>query len=344
MPERSTVNQGIQIGVESTYGVAVTANKKLPAMSIVPSPDLAFEQFRQSGNKFNSISALTQKSTAVDIEDSALTYTECIYPFSSLFGAATITTPALSTTARQWEFIVNANAADDPVSFTVQRGDGILRELFTGFVVNSLDISFEAGAQPTMSGDGFGKAMVHSAGAMDTLAGTQPALIPALITQTSVYMDPVPASPTLANIDAAFGTTKLSRAFSANTSFGNRYSRVWAIDSAQAGSSVAVVEVPVEFSLELALEADATGWALNNVAESGDARLIRIECVGGIAEDLATDQLYRITMDFYARITGGGGTDERDGVEQITWEMAMMYDATWTRAMRVRVTNLQTAL
>lgn len=343
MPERSSVSQGVQIGVESTYGTAVTANKRFAALQIVPSPDLSFERFRGAGNKFNSVAALTQRSTAVDIPDSPLTYTEVIYPFSSLFGAATITQPdvANAPTVYQHEYVVSATGADSPVSFTVQRGDGTLRETFAGFVVNSLDIAMAIGEGVTMTGDGFGGAMEHAAGVMDAISGTQPSLIPVLPTQISVYMDDLPATPSEASIDAAFGTTKLTRVFEANPSFGNRYSRVYALDAAQAGSSVAVVEVPVEFAVDLAMEADATGWGLMAAAEAGTAKLIRIEAIGGIAEDAIP---YTVTLDFFGRIADGGDTEDRDGVEQISWTMDMMYDSTWDKAMRVRVINTTSGL
>jgi hypothetical protein len=341
MAERSTISQGIQLGKETTYGTGVTANKFLPALNIMPSPDLAFETYRGSGNKFLSISALTQQSTAVDIPDSPLTYTECVYPFSSLMGAATITTPGGATNSRQWEFIVAATAADTPVSFTVQRGDGTLYEKFTGFVVNSLSIAMEVGSGVTMTGDGFGKVMAHSSGAMDSTSGTQPTLVPVLPTQISVYMDDYGAPANAAAVDAIFGTTKLTRPFAASPTFGNRYSRVYALDATEAGSSVAVVEVPVDFACDMSLEADATGWGLMSDATTGAAKLIRIEAVGA---EIESGHNYTWTLDFVGRISDGGDTDDRDGAEQINWTFSMMYDATWGKAMRLRVINNLTAL
>lgn len=337
MPERSTVNQGVQVGDETTYGTAVTADTRLSALSIMASPSMEFTRFRPAGNKFNTIAALNREFTEADLEG-ALTYTEAIYPFSSIFGAATITTPATGVTSRQHEYVVNATAADNPVSFTVQRGDGTLKETFAGFVVNELSMDFSRDGIE-MSGSGFGKAITSAAGAMDTVA-TTPALVPVLATQVSVFADAYPGSPTEANISSAFGVTKLTRVISANLTFGNRFSQVWALDAAQAGN-VAVVEVPVEFGLELVMQADATGMGYLATARNGAPILLRIAATGAIIEGTIP---YSLTIDVLGRITGGGGLDDNDGVQIVTWEFDQMYDATWTRAMRVRLVNTATAL
>lgn len=338
MPERSTVNQGVQVGDESVYGTAVVADTRLSALSIMASPSMDFQRFRPAGNKFNTIAALNREFTEADLEG-ALTYTECIYPFSSIFGAAAITSPdAVNAPAlRQWLFEVAATAADNPVSFTVQRGDGTLRETFAGFVVNDLNLNFSRDGIE-MDGSGFGKAITSATGAMDAVT-TTPTLEPVLATQVSVYADAYPASPTEANITSAFGVTKLTRVISANLSFGNRYSQVWALDAAQTGN-VAVVEVPVEFGLELVMQADATGMARLATARAGDPQLIRIEAIGKASGTLT----FRLRIDVLGRITGGGGFDDNDGVQVVTWNFDQMYDATWTRAMRVEVRNETAAL
>jgi len=337
MPERSTVNQGVQVGDETTYGTSVTADTRLSALSIMATPSMDFQQFRPAGNKFNTIAALNREFTEADLEG-ALTYTESIYPFSSLFGAAAITTPATGVLSRQHEYVVSSTAADAPVSFTVQRGDGTLKETFAGFVVNELALDFSRDGIE-MSGSGFGKAIAHAAGAMDTIT-TTPTLLPVLATQVSVYADAYPASPTEANITSAFGVSKLTRVQSANVTFGNRYSQVWALDAAQAGN-VAVVEVPVEFGLELVMQADATGMGYLATARAGTPILLRVQGIGSIIEGAIT---YRVTIDVLGRIVGGGNIDDSDGTQTVTWEFDMMHDSTWSRAMRVQVVNQATAL
>lgn len=337
MPERSSVNQGVQLGQESTYGTNVTANIRLSALGISLTPDMEFQRFRPAGNKFETVSSLTKEFTSAELTG-ALTYTEVIYPFRSIFGAATITTPGGGSTSRQHEYVVTATAADAPVSFTVQRGDGTLAEEAAGFVVNTLDISINRDSGIEMTGDGFAKALVHSATAMDTVTVT-PSLIPVVPTQVDVYLDDYGSPANEAAVETALGTTKLTRAHEVNLTYGNRYSQVWVLDSAVTGN-VAVVEVPVEFMAELVMQADATGYGVLTDARAGTALLMSVVATGAIIEGAIP---YSLTFDLVGRVSGGGTVSERDGVEVISWEIAMMYDATWTRAMRVRAVNTATA-
>jgi len=79
----ATVFQGIQIGVESTAGEAVAANKKLLSTSITPVPKVETKPFRAMGNKYASFSTLNKEWAGLNIEG-APTYNEIVYLLSSL--------------------------------------------------------------------------------------------------------------------------------------------------------------------------------------------------------------------------------------------------------------------
>lgn len=336
----SAISQGVQIGVESTYATGVTAAKKLQSLSMRMTPDLAFEQYRPANNKFVAASAITQIQSALDIASSPLNYTEIVYPFSSLFGAATITTPGGATDARNWMFSVNPSSADPPKSFTVQQGDGTTLVEASGVVVNSLDLTIEEGAGASISGNGFGGRLVPATSAMDSLAGTQPSLIVANWTQASVYIDDLPADH--ADIPTTFGTTKRTSIFSASPSFGDRYELVRVLDAALGGSPAAISEVPVTFTIDTQMAADAFGRGLLTAAEDGEAKLIRVELISAVEIESGTP--YSMTIDFHAVIADGGDEDERNGAQAISWAWAASYNATWDKAVEVNIVTDQTAL
>ncbi len=337
----SSISQSVQLGKETVYGTDVTADKQLQALSVSVTPDLAFESYSTKGNKFTSASVITQVQSAVTIDDSIVSYTEAQYPLSSLMGAATITTPGGGTLSRQWEFITAATGADVPTSFTYQAGDGVSFLRANGLVVNSLNFTFEEGTGVTMGGDGFAGKLTSAAGVMDTLAGTQPALVPANWTQVSVYIDDLPGTLTLANIDSALGTTKRSTIMAASPSFADRYDLVRVLDAALGGSPAAITETPVTFQIAMTMAADTFGRGLNTAAFAGTPKLIRVAAVGPLIEGAIP---YSLTFDMFGVIADGGDEDERNGAQVINWTFNMQYSSTWTKAHRIRLVNQSTAL
>jgi hypothetical protein len=336
----SAISQGVQLGVESTYGTGVTADKKLQSLSMRMTPDLAFEQYRPANNKFIAATAITQIQSALDIASSPLNYTELVYPLSSLMGAATISTPGGATLSRNWLFSVNPSAADAAKSFTVQQGDGTTLVEATGVVVNSLDLTIEEGAGASISGNGFGGRLIPAVSVMDTLAGTQPSLLVANWTQASVYIDDVPVDH--GDIPTTFGTTKRTAIFSANPSFADRYELIRVLDAALGGSPAAIAEVPVTFQMDMQMAADSFGRGLITAAEDGEPKLIRIELISGT--EIESGFPYSMTIDFHAMIGDGGDEDERNGAQAINWTWSAVYNATWNKAVEINIVTGQTAL
>ena len=60
MGEKATIFQTVQIGLESTAGTAVPANKKLLAVSMVPQPKTETKPFRAAGNKYASFASFDE--------------------------------------------------------------------------------------------------------------------------------------------------------------------------------------------------------------------------------------------------------------------------------------------
>ncbi|MDQ3540920.1 MAG: hypothetical protein M3440_09545 [Chloroflexota bacterium] len=336
MPERSTISQGIQIGVETTEGTVAPANKKLSSLSIMPKPNMEFSTFGPMGNKFDTLVTLNREWSTADLEGRP-TFTEIVYPLSSIMGAAAITTPATAVNGRQWEFAISPTAADPGVSFTVETGDGTLAERVAGLVVNSLTIGFSRTDDPELSGDAFARAF--TTGATLTATPTEVALIPILPAQVSVYVDAPGATP-----ETALGTTKLTRVQDVSFSISDRFSQFWALDAAQ-NSYVATLEGKPGATIEFSVMADAAGMAFINNARAGDTRMIRIQAVSTQLVDAGiAATAYRFTIDAAVKISEVGDRDDNDGALVVPYTGTIVYDPTWGRAVRLQVVNGLAAL
>ena len=103
MGEKASIFQTVQVGIETTPGVAIAASKKLLATSIVPSAKTEADAFRAAGNKYASFVTLNKEWSEASLEGK-LTYNEILYLLVSLLSQPT---PAQqgTTTAYKWTFI-----------------------------------------------------------------------------------------------------------------------------------------------------------------------------------------------------------------------------------------------
>lgn len=143
MPERSTSAQVSQIGLEAIPGTAVTATRRLGSLSLSPSVTAETEAFRPEGMKFPAVMVLNREWAEVDVEGTA-TYEEVIYPLSGAVDAATVVQlmdAATPTTAYEWSFTPETLVADDPKTFTLERGQaGVQAERFAHLLFTSFGL------------------------------------------------------------------------------------------------------------------------------------------------------------------------------------------------------------
>ena len=336
MAERSTLNQIVQLGVETTPGTVATVTKKLAAASIEPSPQVEVDQFRPAGQKFKTFTALGKEWATASLSG-RLTYNEIVYLLSSVVSSATITTPGGATNARNWSFASSPYVDDTPKTFTVEHGSSVRADRFTYGLVNEIGLNFSR-QSCEISGSMMGKAIEDNfAGGLTTSGVTQLSLLPVLPTQVSIYM-----AATRAGLG---GASKLTRVLGAEWSLGNRYNPVWPIDASLAATYAAIIESEPDLSMSLTMEADAAGMGPLANLRAGDTRYIRIEGVG--AEIDAGVNNNKFTLDTCVQVTGTGGFSDQDGVYAIQWNFAGITDGSWSggaRAFQIDVVNALTAL
>src|SRR5438105_13125800 len=110
MPERATILQGSQIGVETVLGTPVAASKKLNSMNFDLSEAVNIQRFEPLGNKYPTI-LIPGEEWSTGSVSGKLDYCELIYLLSSVIGGVA---PAQqgATTAWLWTFQPNATAYD----------------------------------------------------------------------------------------------------------------------------------------------------------------------------------------------------------------------------------------
>src|SRR5688572_8610447 len=131
--ERASVFQTTKVAVEAVPGTPPASGyKKLTALGFTPTINPMVQSFRPAGQKYTTVTALNREDTTWAL-DGLPTFTEIVYPLSSVLTEAEVTAAAGTTSAAagsrvmgadgtHWFFKPSAVDADAPVSFTAYKG------------------------------------------------------------------------------------------------------------------------------------------------------------------------------------------------------------------------------
>lgn len=329
MPTRATVFQVTQVGVESTPGTSVAANRRFGALAITPNVDADISAIRPQGYKFATAGVLNKELVKGKISG-GLSYNDIVYILSALLTTPTVTqiSPP-SGTAYRWVFTPNTTNPDTPKTLTVEVGSSDRAHRFTFGLVTDLSIDIDRDAVD-VSGTIIGQALQDPI----TLTANPTMLAPVLAMppQVAVYID---------STAAGIGTTKFTRVLSASFSVSSRYKPVFTLDSGIGTSFADYVETPPEAQLELTFAADSQAMPLLATMRGGDKRFIRLEFVGPLIEQ---GNNYRFTVDMCGVITDVGDFSDEDGVFAVSFTFNATYDSGFGKAFEVRVVNALSAL
>lgn len=322
MADRASIFEGVQIGVETTPGTAVAANKKLQSMSIRPGVRTEITKFRPSGVKFHTLTAQNKEWVEAAIEGQP-TYTEIIYPLSSIMAGSVDSGDGGTPVAYTWTFGIAANGADTTKTFTIEQGSSLRAHKFTYGLVTALNFEFNR-SELRMAGSMVGQRLTDNI--TMTASPTSLALVPILPNHVTVYLD---------NNAAGLGTTDLERVLSASLEISDRFGQLWTLNAANE-SWAAHIETAPTVKVKLKVEADATGMALLETMRTGDSKFMRIDAVGN-AINAETD--YQFKLDLALKVTNVSDFADEDGIFAIEWEFDVVYDATWGKALELVVVN-----
>jgi len=214
MTERASIFQGVQIGVESTPGTSVAANKKLQSISIEPSIKAEVKTFRPMGSKFPAIAALGKEWSESKISGQP-TYDELTYIFASLVSYAAPT----GTTEKTWTFAPMSDNADTVKTYTVEQGGSVRAHKFTNGIITGVTLKFGR-EEISLDGTMIGTALQDNI-TMTANPTTIP-LVPVLPTQVKVYLADIAVGLT--------GATALTRPISVEWSLTDRFGPLFVLN------------------------------------------------------------------------------------------------------------------
>lgn len=327
MSELTTVTQVCQIGVESTEGTAVAANRYLPSLTMELAPSLNIDAFRPTGNKFPTIHALGKEWSTVKIAGKP-TYDEIMYLFDSLL-AYSAPVQEGATTAYKTTNSPSSTDEDTVKSFTIENGSSVRARKAAGARVTELSLK---GDRDKLDLTGGGLARAFTDGITLTSTPTAVPQIPILPSDVSIYLD---------GVHTDLGTTKLTREFGWEWNIASRFGAFWPVDAALA-SFGGLVELPVGGTVKLTVMGDSNGMGFLGHARTGVTKFLRIEAV---SDALAgTAKPYKLTLDQAVQVADVGELKDEDGIYAYEVTLDMVHDATYGRALQTAVTNTRTAL
>jgi hypothetical protein len=327
MTTRATINQVTQLGVETTPGTAVAANRRLTGLQIGLNVRANTQAYRPTGGKFSTI-VVEGKEWAEGSVSGPLTYTEIVYLLAGVMNFSAPTQQGTST-AYLWDFSPPQSGNSTIRTYTIEHGDSIRAHRAAYGLFNAITIT---GTRDAIEVGGSLLARSIEDDISLTASPTAVALVPVLPIQVSGFVD---------NTASALGTTRLTRLLRWEFELGDRYAPVWPIDAQLAGNFPVHVETEPAGSLKLLVEANAQGMALLSSLRNGGKRFVRIEAIGGIAD--ATYN-YRFTLDVCGIVENVADFSDEDGVYAVEFSLRPVFDAGWNRALRVQVVNTLSAL
>jgi len=316
MGEKATIFQTVQIGVETTPGTVVPANKKLLATSLVPSVRTEGEKFRAMGNKYPSFAIINKEWSEAKIEGK-LTYNEILYLLSSLLSQPTPVQQGI-TTAYKWTFTSSTSAEDAGKTLTVEQGDANTAWRAAGVKVSGLEFTFNRN-EVTLSGSAIGQPLeIEIALTASPTSLTPRPVLPAHLT---FYM-----ADTRAGLDSA---QALTRGFSMTWSLTDKNVLAWPV-----GQSPVLIESEPTLDAKLKLATDAVGLEMISAMREGSTKWFRVKATGAVIQGLYN---YTFQIDFPGQIAETSEFSDEDGLYLIEYNLAMIHDADWGKAFQIDV-------
>lgn len=325
MAERTSATQVVQIGLESTPGTAVAANRQLPSLQLTTGIAANFTEILPTGYKFPTAMAPGKEWTTASFNAASIGYDEIIYLLFSVASYAAGVQQS-STTAYKYTLGPSTSADDTIKTVTVEQGSSVRAHKFAYGLVTDLTIKGDRD-KVELSGNMIGNAL--SDGITMTSSPTVIAQVPILAKDVSIYAD---------DTAAGLGTTKLTRVLSWEYTIASRFSPLWVVDAANS-SYVAHTETPIQASLKLMLEADSTGNALfTTTARAGSTKFFRVQATSSTLAGTAIP--YSMKLDIGGQVKSQPDQfQDSDGVYAYGLTFSAVHDPTWLKGVAFEVIN-----
>jgi len=327
MSGRGSVNRQIQIGVETTPGTAVPANKLLPSMSLVLSPEIDNKEYRAQGFKLSTANKIIHFDGGAALTG-PLNYSEIVYLLNTLV-LGVITTPGGGTLSRKHKFSPTATGTDAFKTLTVQEGDSTAAiQMAYGLLVDFGLTVNDAGADVTGTLIGYAPTNVTLTATPTTIAQ-----LPIGPREIDIYIDPT---------FGAIGTTKVSDALSFQFSIGNKQVKKRVLNTTYQSFKDTVEGVPTlqaGFVTEHNLQ--SRNIYAGVTAASNPVQYVRLKATGPIIEGAIP---YSFQLDVAAQVIDMN-QQEVDSVWGYEYVLNPVYDASFgNKLCDIEVVNTITAV
>lgn len=325
MSETITINQNGQIGVESTAGTLVPANKLLEAVEIIPQAMVEQAKFRKQGRRHKTVIEPGKDYTGAKFSGLA-TYTEMIYLLSAMLGAPAFAGVGATSHSQTWAPALTGSIT--PKTLTIEQGDAVRARKFGYGFVHGFQMKYTRD-EVTISGDIMGQQLKDDGTVTMTPTPTAIGIVPILGTQWSVFLDPT---------SGAIGTTQLLRVLEADFSYKGAFGPVWTGNSGITSFATIADLAPV-IELKLLMEADTQGMSLlNTYARAGATAYVQLLSTGIVIP--SDTPHYTFQHNFAGRVTAAPSAyADKEGVYAIEWTLEAFEDTVLGYANQFVLTN-----
>lgn len=333
MPSDSaSVLQLLQLGAETTPGVAVAATKKLPYFKITHSPDADFTEFGSSGSMYVEQEVMgTERADGQT--DGLMGYGDIIYPLNSIVRQAT---PVVGGSGDvTWTFDAPTTGSEAFQTYTGELGDLSNGYQYPFLYWNELQLKFNK------------KSCTHTGKTMSQRIGVN-----ALTTSGVAYVEKVPIRGTTVDIytatsfaNLASAPTKIGRLFDATFKIAKRFGQVEQIDSTQPSFDGLVADAP-DVSLQLKLGARTTGSDFSGPftlagMRAGTTYYVRVKAVGPL---ITGSIYYTFILDMAVQISKAVKFQKEGAVQALGWDFRVVNDVAAGKPYSIKVINKTAAL
>ncbi len=337
--ERATATSIVQIAPEVTPGTGVPATKRLQSMSLTlaQQADVGFQG--PAGYLFDTIQFVNREWSSSDVTGGP-SYTEMQYAFSSLMGAAAITTPASGVLTRDWVFNILTNRQGTMQTYTVEQGDvdAATAERAAYCFFSAFNMNFSRDGGNDLGGTLMGQIVDYDFSLTDPTTVVGIPQIPIEPNEVNVYLD----------LDSAdLGTTQWVDAFAVGWSIGSRWDVAYPLNRSKPSFDRHYATKP-DPTMTFSVANNPAGRELIDYFRHSETMYIRIDCLGPIIETVGTgpaiDFHYMYQQDLAVKLSAAFAPGDINGLATLDWNGRIVYDATWDKAMTCKLRNTQTAL
>src|SRR5258708_26468900 len=275
-PERTSINQKVQLGVESltALGTPVAANKLIEAWDWTFAINADVTAYGATGRKYDLVQE--ENTEWVDIAvGGPLDYNNTPYLLAGAMGSVAPASHGSSSVAKDWIYNPPVSGSIVPQTFTLQQGDAVRAHQTAYRLINSFGYVLTR-KEAKLTAKGITQPI--SDGITPTSSPTAVALAPVLGKQINIYLD---------STSAGLGTTQLLKTLQFDFTFDGVYGPFWPINRSNVGFT-AHVDLKPKTTCKLKLEADAAGMAMLPYLQQGTTYWLRVNAQGIVIDNNQT--------------------------------------------------------